>query len=250
VLFQPADQRKIETMPEYEGVRSRFHAAHEQRKKAAFDWIASGKTNDANLATYREAQKQIDASRKEASKLAGGAVDTNYIFLSFVIRYLPHGVVGLIIAVIFAAAMSVSSGEVNSLATVTVMDMYRPIRPDGTDNHYLWASRGATVFWGMYAVAFASFGRYLGSLIEAVNIVGSLFYGGMLGVFILAFFVPRSNASGAFWGVLAGEIAIFSCFLFTKISFLWYNVIGCLVVVAVGVVLSWRNPAAGNIRPA
>jgi len=238
VLFQPVDQKKLETKAEYSAVQSRFQSAHEQRKKAAFDWIASGKKDEASLAAYRDGQKKLDAARSEATKLAGGGVDTNYVFLSFVLQYLPQGVVGLIIAVIFAAAMSTVSGEVNSLATVSVMDMYRSARESQTDAHYLWASRAATVFWATYALVFASFGRYLGSLIEAVNIVGSLFYGGMLGVFILAFYVPRATSRGAFWGVLAGEAAIFFCFFFTNISFLWYNVIGCLTVVAVGVVLS------------
>ena len=93
-------------------------------------------------------------------------------------------------------------------------------------------SRVATVFWGVYAVVFAQYGSSFGALIEAVNIIGSLFYGGLLGVFVLAFFFKSVGANGAFFGVLAGEAAIFSAFLFTKISFLWYNVVGCIVVVA------------------
>jgi SSS family solute:Na+ symporter len=96
----------------------------------------------------------------------------------------------------------------------------------------------ATVFWGIYAVIFAHYGSNFGALIEAVNIIGSLFYGGLLGVFVLAFFFKSVGASGAFFGVLAGEAAIFAAFFFTKISFLWYNVIGCLVVIAVGVLIS------------
>ena len=96
----------------------------------------------------------------------------------------------------------------------------------------------ATVFWGFYAVGFAQYGRNFGALIEAVNIVGSLFYGGLLGVFVLAFFFKSVGANGAFFGVLAGEAAIFAAYFFTKISFLWYNVIGCVVVIAVGVLVS------------
>src|SRR5262249_30406264 len=148
---------------------------------------------------------------------------------------LPVGVVGLIIGVIFTAAMSAISGEINSLATVTVIDIYRRhIRRDASDNHYLTASRLATAFWGIYAAAFASLAKGFGALIVAVNQVGSLFYGGMLGVFVLAFFVPRVRANGAFVGVLAGEAAIFAAARFTNIAFLWYNVIGCVVVILVG----------------
>jgi len=237
ILFQPADQRRLEGSPGYEEIQSRWEQAHAERKQAALAYLKS----DAKLGEYRTAQKKVDAMRSEAAKAAGAGSDTNYIFLSYVIRYLPAGVVGLIIAVIFAAAMSTISGEVNSLATVTVMDLYRTIRPGASDTTLLVASRVATVFWGMYAVVFAGFGGGLGSLIEAVNIVGSLFYGGMLGVFVLAFYIPRVDAAGAFWGVIAGEAAIFYCFLFTKISFLWYNVIGCVVVIAVGLLLAGRS---------
>ena len=135
-----------------------------------------------------------------SSWLGKDFVDTNFIFLSFVTNYLPVGVVGLIIAVIFTAAMSSTSGEINSLAAVTVIDLYqRHVRRDASDRHYLAASRWATVFWGLFAVGFAQYGRNFGSLIEAVNMVGSLFYGGMLGVFMLAFFFKKVGPNGAFF---------------------------------------------------
>jgi Na+/proline symporter len=170
--------------------------------------------------------------------------DTNYIFLSFVTHYLPRGVVGLIIGVIFTAAMSAISGEINSLATVSVIDIYRRhVHPGASDRHYLLSSRVATVFWGIYAVGFALlFGQGFGALIVAVNQVGSWFYGGMLGVFILAFFVKRVRANAAFIGVLAGEGAIFLAAKFTSIAFLWYNVVGCVVVVAIALAISYVRP--------
>jgi Na+/proline symporter len=164
--------------------------------------------------------------------------DTNYIFLSFVKAYLPVGLVGLVIGVIFSASMGSTSGEINSLATVSVIDVYkRYFARHRSDHHYLSASRWLTVFWGCYAVAFATFGaRGFGALIERVNIVGSLFYGGLLGVFVLAFFCKSVGGTAAFWGVIAGEVAIFSAAAFTTVSFLWYNVIGSIVVVLVAVV--------------
>jgi Na+/proline symporter len=172
--------------------------------------------------------------------------------MSFVTHYLPVGVVGLVLGVIFTAAMSAISGEVNSLATVTVIDIYkRHFRTDATDHHYLWVSRVATVFWGLYAIGFASiFARGFGALIEAVNQVGSYFYGGMLGVFVLAFFVTRVGANGAFFGVLAGEVAILLTAKFTSIAYLWFNVIGCLVVILVGLAISYateREPVEAGI---
>jgi Na+/proline symporter len=131
-----------------------------------------------------------------------------------------------------------------------VIDVYqRHLRPNASDRHYLWVSRAATAFWGAYAVAFAEYGKNLGSLIEAVNMLGSLFYGSLLGVFVLAFFFRRVSGTGAFIGMFAGEAAIFWAFLYTGISFLWYNVIGCLVVIVTGILVSRvgrlrKNPAA------
>ena len=169
------------------------------------------------------AQNEIDAARAGAAKLVErtggekGFSDTNYIFLSFVTRYLPAGIVGLVIAVIFAATMSASSGEINSLATVTVVDIYqRHFRRGAGDHHYLMASRWATLFWGVYAVVFAGWGKQLGSLIVAVNVVGSLFYGSLLGCFVLAFRLPRECAARPrSSGMLAGEAAIFATAFFT-----------------------------------
>ncbi len=166
--------------------------------------------------------------------------------------YLPVGVVGLVIAVIFSASMSSTSGEINSLATVTVIDIYRRfIKKDGTDRHYLIASRLGTVFWGAYAVTFAAFGsRGFGALIERVNIIGSLFYGGMLGAFVLAFGFKQVGGTAAFWGVICGEAAIFFAAAFTGITFLWYNVIGAVVVVGVGLLLTAvmpKRPVLGGV---
>ena len=170
--------------------------------------------------------------------------DTNYIFLNFVIDYLPAGLVGLIIAAVFAAAMSTISAELNSLATVTVIDHYRRyVLPNRPDVHYQRAAKISTAFWGVYATVFASFGGQLGSLIEAVNVVGSLFYGSMLGVFVLAFSPWRVNGFGAFSGMIAGLAAVAWTASYTEITFLWYNLIGCVVTVAVGLALGQGRTA-------
>jgi len=238
LVFQPAGMQKVQASPEYSGIESRYERAFDQRQSAARRLAG----DPAAAAEFRAAQKDLDSARADALKVAG-ASDTNYIFLSFVTHYLPVGVVGLIIAVIFTAAMSAISGEINSLATVSVIDIYkRHLARDSADAHYLLASRVATAFWGLYAVIFASFATGFGALIEAVNQVGSLFYGGMLGVFVLAFFVKRCTSNGAFYGVLAGEAAIFLTARYTS-AFLWYNVVGCLVVVATGWLISAAKPA-------
>ncbi|MCU1335546.1 MAG: Na+/solute symporter [Bryobacterales bacterium] len=234
MVFQPVAMEQVQASPQYAAIESRYEQAFDQRQAAARRIMAS---EAGALQEFRAAQTNLDAARADALKLADVS-DTNYIFLSFVTHYLPVGIVGLVIAVIFTAAMSAISGEINSLATVTVIDIYkRHIVKDSSDTHYLGASRVATLFWGIYAMVFASTAKGFGALIEAVNQVGSLFYGGMLGVFVLAFFVKRCTATGAFIGVLAGEAAIFTTAQFTS-AFLWYNVVGCVVVVAVGWLVS------------
>ena len=250
VVFHQAELARIRGASEFPAIAQRYDEAYAQRQKAALALVDAHHAGDEaaeqrQTAMFREAQDRINTVRNESFKLiekSGGEkgfTDTNYIFLSFVTRYLPTGVVGLVIAVIFAATMSASSGEINSLATVGVVDIYkRYIHREGSDHHYLLASRWATLFWGAYAVAFAGYASRLGSLIVAVNKVGSLFYGSLLGCFVLAFVFRRVRGTGAFVGMLAGEAAILATARFTDISWLWYNVIGCVVVVAVGLAVN------------
>ena len=259
VVFNETALHQIEASPEYQNVVQRYDAAFEQRREAATQVAEAnpGSLDPPQAVTegYQNTEKEFESARADAIDLAkktnGGEFnDTNYIFLTFVTHYLPAGVVGLIMATIIGAAMSSVSSEINSLATVTVIDIYkRHFRKHASDHHYVRAAKIATVFWGAYAVTTAGLGRNLGSLIEAINILGSLFYGGLLGVFVLAA-LKRVTGNGAFFGVIAGELAIFAIAAFTKISFLWYNVIGCLVVVVVGVGISLleKPPRVGRVR--
>ncbi len=253
LLFQRAELARIQEpsmRADYEPLAERYDAAFGNRREAANRLLEARRRQDpalwqSGLEEYRGAQAELDAARSQGVRLvekAGGArglVDTNYIFLTFVTQHLPAGLVGLVLAVIFGATMASISAEINSLATVSMVDIYRRhIRTAATDHHYLSISRAATVFWGCYAVITAGFASRLGSLVEAVNVLGSFFYGGMLGVFVLAFYFPRVGARGAFYGVLAGEAVIFAAYAFTNIAFLWYNVLGCLMVVATGILIS------------
>jgi SSS family solute:Na+ symporter len=179
--------------------------------------------------------------------------DTNYIFLSFVTRYLPVGLVGLILAAILSASMSASSAELSALASVTVIDIYRRlVRRDASDRHYVRVSKAATVFWGLYAIAFAQFANHLGSLIEAVNIMGSLFYGTILGIFLIAFYFKKIGGNATFIAAIAAELAVLACFLFTKIPYLWFNVIGCALLVILANILNplWPGKRTGSPEPA
>jgi Na+/proline symporter len=250
VLFRPNEMERIRGVAGFAAVESEYNRAYESRRQAALSVAGARRSGDTAagdraVAEFREAQKQVDVSRGAAFKLAEsagaekGVNDTNYIFLSFVTKYLPTGIVGLVIAVIFAATMSASSGEINSLATVTVIDIYkRYMKAGASDRHYLWASRFATLFWGIYCVAFAGFAGRLGSLIEAVNFVGSLFYGTLLGCFVLALGFRRVRGTATFAGMLVGEAAILATYRFTNMAWLWYNVIGAVVVVLTALVIT------------
>jgi Na+/proline symporter len=256
LLFQHTELARIAGRGDYSSIAESYQRGFDERRQATLALVDAHHKGDTaaverEIAQYHAAQKEIDQARTEASHMvtaSGGEKDfsdTNYIFLSFVTKYLPAGIVGLVIAVIFAATMSASSGEINSLATVSVVDIYRRIRPGARDHHYVVASRLATLFWGAYAVVFAGWGKHLGSLIVAVNVVGSLFYGSLLGCFVLAFGFRRVGGTATFVGMLAGEAAIFWAFLFTGISWLWYNVIGCVVVVATALAITYLAPANG-----
>jgi SSS family transporter len=254
LLFQRIEQARIESpalQEQYTPIKERYDTAFSARRAAA-DRLAA--QEDAGE-EFRRAEQELQGAKRDAAALArsaggSGASDTNYIFLSFVTQHLPVGLVGLVLAVVFGATMTAISAEMSALATVSMVDIYkRHISQARTDHHYLVASRWATAFWGVYAIVCANFIKGIGSLVEAVNVLGSLFYGGMLGVFVLAFFFTRVTARGALYGVLVGQLVIFACWKYTSLAFLWYNVVGCVVVVAVGVLVSTVDRAPEPTEP-
>jgi Na+/proline symporter len=165
--------------------------------------------------------------------------DTNFIFITFIVNFLPIGLVGLILAAILSASMSSTSAELNALASTTVIDIYkRMLKKDGDDHHYLKASKLSTVLWGFYAILFALFASELGSLVEAVNILGSLVYGTILGIFLVAFYLKKISGTPTFYAAIIAELIVLYCYLFTSIPFLWYNVIGCLAVIIISTILN------------
>lgn len=164
--------------------------------------------------------------------------DTNYIFLHFVVNNLPKGLVGLLIAIIFLAAWGSIAAALNSLASTTVIDIYqRMMWKKGSDIHYLKASRWCTVGWGLFCILVAQFASKLGSLIEAVNILGSLFYGVILGIFLVAFYCKKIGGSATFWAAIISEILVIIVYLSEIVSFLWLNAIGCFLVIGIAYVI-------------
>ena len=198
------------------------------------DEIARMKHGTAMLAKDEKIKKvrtEVMALMKKNDPLAE-TNDTNYIFLSFVTSYLPAGLIGLLIAVIFSASMSSTSSELNALASTTVVDIVKRFsRREKSDKEYLSTSRWATVLWGVYAILVAMFANQLGSLIEAVNKLGSLFYGTILGIFVVAFYFKKITGDKVFYAALTAEAFVLFSFWLDLTAFLWLNLIGCVLVV-------------------
>ncbi len=248
LLFNPDHEaRVVEAQGErYRALEEEYRSTFTLREDAARAAAASeGLDREAAMGSFLEREAQIQQIRGEALGMAEEVTgensrDVNYIIPRFVLSELPLGLTGLFIAGVIAAAMSSIASELNSLATVSVIDFYRRwFKPEGTESHYLKVSKWATAFWGVFACIVATYAATLGSLIEVVNRFGSFFYGSILGVFLLAM-IPRSGPLGAFVGLLAGMGCVAAVtFGAPEVSFLWHNVIGAVTVVVVGTVVSF-----------
>jgi Na+/proline symporter len=246
MLFNRAYDRQVAGGPhaaEYQRLQQRFDQAVVARQQAA-----ERGTRDEFLASD-ELVRNIRARAVTIVKDTTGDsryADVNYVIPTFITTWMPIGLTGLLIAAIFAAAMSASAGELNALATATIIDFYRRhFVKDATDTHYVRVSRLATIGWGLFACVVAIYAANQGSLIEVVNRYGSFFYGSLLGVFILAVATKRATAMGALVGMVAGMAVVLTVAFspWTRdIAFLWHNLIGAVVVVVVGLVVSAISP--------
>jgi SSS family transporter len=223
------------------------------REQAATAWLDAPDDvqREALRAEFAAADAQVDVVRAEAREFLASALpevesrDTDYVFLTWVVEQMPVGLVGLLIAVILMAAMSSTAAELSALGATTASDIYRRLsRRDATDAQVLRVSRLLTAAWGLVAIAFALYARMFDNLIEAVNILGSLFYGSVLGIFLCAFFVARVRAAHVLVAALVGEVAVIALFVTSDLGFLWFNLIGCAAVVATATALSfvWPGP--------
>jgi solute:Na+ symporter, SSS family len=257
MLFNPIHDQQVRASAraaDYAALEARFGDAIDRRREAANQFAAAGRAGDkttgaATAAAFKVADDDVKKIRGDAVGIVReistdkGYNDVNYVFPTFVTTQLPVGLVGLVVAAILVAAMSASSAELTALSTSSVIDFYRrfgPANPD--DAHVLMASRIATGLWGLFASIVAIWAVELGSLIEVVNRFGSLFYGSILGVFILAIGFKRANGHGATIGMLAGVTTILYLATYTKIAFLWHNPIATAIVITVGVVVSELLP--------
>jgi SSS family solute:Na+ symporter len=166
------------------------------------------------------------------------ASDADYVFITFILGNLPHGLIGLLVAAFFAATLSSKAAELNALGSTTTVDIYRHlVRASASDAHYVAASRWFTAMWGLVAIAFALFANLVENLIQAVNIVGSIFYGVVLGLFLAAFFMQRVRGTAAFWAAIMAQLLVIALYFALPISYLWYNVIGCVACMLLCAVL-------------
>lgn len=242
----------------YHQLEQAHDRVHEEKQSHIRDMLSAMDQDDSRaldqaLTNLEQSRQTEDAIREEAEQLiqkANPGADTNdanYIFLNFVIKHLPIGLIGLVLAAILSASMSSTAAELNALASTTVIDIYkRMIKKEASERHYLIASKVATVFWGIYAIIFSLYANRLGSLIEAVNILGSLFYGTILGIFLIAFYLKRIGGNATFLAAIIAECTVLACYFFTEIPYLWYNVIGCVLLIG----LAWLiNPLFNARKP-
>jgi SSS family transporter len=244
LFFNPGPVKQVLAGPDapaYRAVEADFAQARAAQSQKAEAYVAARHTGEAgSIARARrelqEAQAASEALRRKGvaliEKASPGAhpSDVNYIFLAYVLSSLPVGLVGLVLAAVFSGSMSSMSGEISALGATTVVDLWRRLIGGSQGRREVWVGRAATFIWGCFAMAFAEYAARLGSLIEAVNILGSLFYGTILGIFITAFYIRRARGGTAFYAALVAEAGVLLCFRFTGLSFLWYNLIGCVAV--------------------
>lgn len=255
VLFDETSLNLIENTSkadELNEIRAAHHQNHELKEAAAFELIEEmHEGTDAEVEEATVALQKLAAEGKEIRNSAKDLVlsefpsntqrDSDYVFITYILNFMPVGLVGLLLAVILSAAMSSTSAELNALGSTTSIDFYKRIfKPGQSEKHYVVASKWLTALWGIVALSFALFADLFENLIEAVNILGSIFYGTILGIFVVAFFMKFVRGRGVFIAALIAQAGVILTFLFLRdeISYLYFNVIGCGLVVLISFLLS------------
>jgi Na+/proline symporter len=235
---------------QYQQLEGQYTAAFQEKKSKADDLAKAmeskdaGKINEASTA-LKQADVRQNAIRKDAIALMkktnnkADTDDTNYVFLNFVTHYLPRGLIGLLIAIVFLASMGSTASALNSLASTSVVDIYkRIINPGASDKNYLNASRLATIFWGLVCIAMALYASKMGNLLEAVNKLGSYIYGTILGVFVVAFYLKKIRGTAVFVAAVLTEIIICIMGYYQVIAYLWLNAIGCILLIIIAGIIN------------
>jgi Na+/proline symporter len=257
VFFNKVEVNRIENSvykEEYKTLENNYKLATEEKLKEVNSLVLA--LHSQNFQQIKAAQLKLQQADKKAAMIraqvpvlmekneaTADTNDGNYIFLRFVTEHFPIGVIGLLIAIIFLAAMGSTAGGLNSLASTTVVDFYKRLfKKEGSDHMYLSASRWSTIAWGVFCVVVAIYASKLGNLIEAVNILGSLFYGTILGIFLVAFYMKKISGNSVFYAALVAEAFIVYAWITNLTAFLWLNVIGCLLVMSIAFLIETFVP--------
>ena len=253
-----ADLAQLEA--EYAEISTRSEAATARMVEAL-----AGGNDELRIAADRQSVENTLAERRRVAAQVDTLIarydpeliteDRDYVFITFITKYLPVGLVGLLLAVIFSAAMSSTSSELNALATTSVIDIYqRSLVPGRSDEHYFAASKLMTIGWGLVAIGFAAVANLFDNLIQAVNIIGSLFYGVILGVFVVAFFFKRVGGRAVFKGAIIGQVFVGVTFVLSwlevfDLAYLWLNLIGCVITVVVAMLFETGRSTPTTFTP-
>ncbi len=231
----------------FRALEARHGVAQADREAAVRTWVTAREKGDAGaeaearkvMLVARDGVEAIRTEAKAALKAEDPRInvkDSDYVFINFIMTQLPHGVIGLLIAVMFAAALGSKASELNALGTTTTIDLWRQFRPLGAadEGRNVRSAKWFTAFWGIFAIGFALYASFAENLIEAINILGSIFYGVVLGIFLVAFFFMRVGGTAVFWAALAAQTLVIVLYNVLSISYLWYNLIGCAACVLLG----------------
>ena len=257
LFFNAVETKKIENSiykEEYNQILAKQESLNKEKTAVIYDLNTAIKENNQALVDLKSSDlkalnSQSNDLRTEVVSLIkkndanADTNDNNYIFLSFVTSTFPKGFIGLLIAIIMLASMGATASAINSLASTTVIDIYkRFFNKTGSEKSYLKASRVCTLGWGIFTVIIALYANKLGNLLEAVNILGSLFYGTILGIFLVAFYFKSIGGKAVFWAAVLTEILVISIWKMDVVAFLWLNLIGCVLVIVIGLLLQKTLP--------
>jgi solute:Na+ symporter, SSS family len=253
LFFNQAEWQRHARGPEggtFLALEQRHVAAVADGQKTIRAWLQARASQDAAAESLTRAA-MVEANRRSAAVRSDAKAalltadpraktkDSDYVFITFILAELPHGAIGLLVAVMFAAALSSKAAELNALGTTTTIDLWRHVRPLAASDEArnVRVAKRFTALWGVFAVGFALFVGFAENLIEAINILGSIFYGVVLGIFLVAFFFRRVGGSAVFFGALAAQALVIAMFLSLNIGYLWYNLIGCAACLAFSILL-------------
>lgn len=248
--FNPAATNAVSQSalaPEYEQLQQELNGIQDQKQEISLKYANAGMFSDGDRDSFKTEMLLLNQAevetREQATKMissANSSVETNdkdYVFIHFILNNLPRGLIGLLLAVILSAAMSSTASELNALASTTMIDLYKRNVGEKTQEHYVRMSKWFTLAWGLIAIAVASIADLFDNLIQLVNIIGSIFYGNVLGIFLLAFFITYVKSNAVFIAALITQAIILAVYFMTELPYLWLNLLGCMLVIGIALML-------------